>query len=62
MAQKLDAFRFSLPDNVYSPFIQKAQTLTDNITGGHFYFDNAKRNMYWKRENRIMHRLMLLPE
>lgn len=49
MAQKLDAFRFSLPDNVYSPFIQKAQTLTDNITGGHFYFDNAKRNMYWKK-------------
>lgn len=48
MAQKLDAFRFSLPDNVYSPFIQKAQTLTDNITGGHFYFDNAKQNMYWK--------------
>lgn len=49
MAQKLDAFRFSLPDNVYSPFIQKAQTLTDNITGGHFYFDNAKQNMYWKK-------------
>lgn len=49
MAQKLDAFRFSLPDNVYSPFIQKAQTLTDNITGGHFYFDNTKRNMYWKK-------------
>lgn len=49
MAQKLDAFRFSLPDNVYSPFIQKAQTLTDNITGGHLYFDNAKRNMYWKK-------------
>ena len=49
MAQKLDAFRFSLPDNVYSLFIQKAQTLTDNITGGHFYFDNAKRNMYWKK-------------
>lgn len=49
MAQKLDAFRFSLPDNVYSPFIQKAQTLTDNITGGHSYFDNAKRNMYWKK-------------
>lgn len=49
MAQKLDAFRFSLPDNVYSPFIQKAQTLTDNIAGGHFYFDNAKQNMYWKK-------------
>lgn len=49
MAQKLDAFRFSLPDNVYSPFIQKAQTLTDNITGGHFYFNNAKQNMYWKK-------------
>ena len=49
MAQKLDAFRFSLPDNVYSPFIQKAQTLTDNITGGYFYFDNAKQNMYWKK-------------
>lgn len=49
MAQKLDAFRFSLPDNVYFPFIQKAQTLTDNITGGHFYFDNAKQNMYWKK-------------
>ena len=49
MAQKLDAFRFSLPDNVYSPFIQKAQTLTDNITGGHFYFGNAKQNMYWKK-------------
>lgn len=49
MAQKLDAFRFSLPDNVYSPFIQKAQTLTDNITGGHFYFDNARQNMYWKK-------------
>lgn len=49
MAQKLDAFRFSLPDNVYSPFIRNAQTLTDNITGGHFYFDSTKRNMYWKK-------------
>lgn len=49
MAQKLDAFRFSLPDNAYSPFIRNAQTLTDNITGGHFYFDSNKRNMYWKK-------------
>lgn len=52
MAQKLDAFRFSLPDNRQPLFASDILEHIGTITGGHFHSDSKSRNLYWEKDGK----------